>query len=160
MRSIKLWLMLLCGLAFSGWAQAQTWSHPLIFDTNTYVSQEDTCSKPPEQLIIDDFGYVIQGPVVVYRAVHTVPFFSKANRPWRVQVLPQFGFEDFSVWVCANHVGTHLSTCQDGSDNGPGMTNTVMVPGLYPTSWYVVVAGNIYGQTPTCGPFTLIATKL
>lgn len=158
MRSMGVLWILLCGMAFSGWTQAQTWKSPLIFDTSPYVSSVNSCSESWETLNIADTGDQIYGPVVVYRAVHSAPA-SRINRPWSVQLLPQFGYLDFSIWVCANHVGTVLSNCWDASDNGPGMVNNVTVPGFYSTSWYVVVAGNILGQPQYCGPFTLIATK-
>jgi hypothetical protein len=159
MRSTSLLFMLLCGLAFSGWAQAQTWTSPLVFNTDTYVSEGNNCYQQREQLTILDTGDQIFGPVVVYRAEHRPAFPSKLNRPWSVQLLPQYGFLDFSIWVCANHFGNQLSNCPDGSDNGPGVVNNVVAPGYYSTSWYVVVAGSIYNQSQ-CGPFTLVARKL
>jgi hypothetical protein len=158
MRSTSLLFMLLCGLAFSGWAQAQTWKSPLVFDTSPYVSVVNSCNQWWQTLIIADTGDDIYGPVVVYRVLHSAPA-SRLNRPWSVQLLPQFGFLDFSIWVCANHFGNVLSECWDGSDNGAGMVNNVSVPGFYSTSWYVVVAGNIFGEPQNCGAFTLVATK-
>ena len=109
-------------------------------------------------MYILDEGVQIVAPVVVYRATNTLPF-SKANRPWAVQLLPHYGYLDFSIWVCKDHVGTTLANCSDGSDNGPGMVNNVTVPGLYPGSHHIVVAGNVNGGTQYCGPYTLTAIK-
>jgi len=152
-------LMLLCGLMFSGWAQAQTWSSPLPFDANPYVSQQDTCGFPPQQINFPETGDSIFAPAVVYRVTNRFARPS-ANRPWRVQVYPQYAFLNLSVWVCDSHVGTSLFNCADASDNGAGMANTVTVPGFQAGMHYVVVTGNIEGQYQYCGPYTLLGTKL
>ena len=158
MRTNYLGILFLCGLAFSGWAHGQTWSNPLDFDTSVYISEVNTCVVLPQSLYILDYGYSLFAPVVVYRVTNTHPS-SKLNRPWTVQLLPQFPNLDFSIWVCANHFGYTLSNCSDGSDNGPGMVNNVRVPGLYPGSHYIVVTGNTVGAPQTCGPYTLTAIK-
>ncbi|HZP67316.1 MAG TPA: hypothetical protein VFB32_13530 [Rudaea sp.] len=158
MRSTTLLWVMFCGLAFSGWAQAQTWKSPWVFNSATYVSQANSCGESWQTLDIPEAGEHLYGPLVVYRAVHSAPV-SRLNRPWAVQVLPQFSFLDFSVWVCSDHIGTALYNCWDASDNGPGMANNVSVPGFYTTSWYVVVASNVLNQSQNCGPFTLIAVE-
>jgi hypothetical protein len=159
MRANYLSILLLCGLMFSGWAHSQTWAAPLDFNTSpTYVSQENSCGFQWQQLSIQDTGDTIFAPFVVYRVTNRNAI-SRLNRPWSVQLLPQFGNLDFSIWVCDNHNGNILFNCSDASDNGPGMVNNVTVPGFYPGTHYIVVAGNIDWQQQNCGPYTLIATK-
>ena len=158
MRTNCLGILFLCGLAFSGWAHGQTWNNPLDFDTSPYISEVNTCGVPPETLNILGAGYSLFAPVVVYRVTNRHPF-SRLNRPWTVQLLPQFPNLEFSIWVCANHSGYTLSNCSDASDNGPGMVNNVAVPGLNPGTHYIVVTGNVFGAPQTCGPYTLTAIR-
>jgi hypothetical protein len=158
MRTNYLGIVLLCGLAFSGWAHSQTWSNPADFDTSPFVWDGTTCGFTQQLIYIADIGYALNAPAVVYRVTDAYPV-SKANRPWAVQLLPHISYLDFSIWVCTNHSGYTLSNCSDGSDNGPGMVNNVVVPGFYHGSHYIVVTGNINGTPQTCGAYTLTAIK-
>jgi hypothetical protein len=157
MRALTLILLLLLAFAAERSAQAQTWSSPYYFSSDPYVGVDSTCSYTPQDLQIEYGAYETDGPIVVYRVANLLlpPPFHITLRPWHITVYPQYPSEDFSVWVCQNHAGNAVWNCVDGSDNGPGLTNSVTVPaqgGVF----YVIVAGSVFNYA-TCGPYTIVA---
>jgi hypothetical protein len=69
-------------------------------------------------------------PVLVYTVTNPGPAPTRKNRPWHVLLFAQYGYLDLSILVCDLHNGTMLWGCVDASDNGPGMVNSVNVPGF------------------------------
>jgi hypothetical protein len=159
MRSTLLALLLLAALTHTAAIQAQTWSHPIALTASPFVAQDNTCVHQPEQLILPEIGVVLWAPVVVYSVTNTGPFASKRIRPWRVQLYAQYPSLDLSILVCDLHYGSEALECSDASDNGPGMVNTVNVPGLNPGMHYIVVTGNLIEAPQRCGPYTLVANQ-
>ena len=153
MRAISFVALLLLVCAGLRVAHSQTFDHPLTFNQNPYVAVENSCSAQPQYFYLQEFGYAIDAPTVVYRVFNLLVFpHPIAFHTRHITLSPQY--VDLSIWVCGTHQGNTLSNCIDGSDNGWNAVNQVTVP-AQAGAWYVVVSGNIDGSTPDCGNYIL-----
>jgi hypothetical protein len=155
MRTFIVAMFLLVGFSLAGVSHAQTWDHPLTFNTNPYNAYGNSCSLPPQNLILDN-EFQVYAPAVVYIAWNLQlppPHPKNTFKPRTIHLAPQ-GPTDFSIWVCSTHNGNSLSNCVDASDNGTGSFNSVTVPAQAGT-FYVVITGGIAAGLGTCGPYTL-----
>jgi len=156
MRALTLSVLFLAAMLMARGALAQTWSHQYTFTSNPYAAAENTCAYPPQPLLIEGGAYYVYAPAVIYAVynLYLPPPYQTIFHTRHVTLFPQYGAEDFSLWVCHYHNGNSATDCIDGSDNGPAQSNSVTVP-AQSGAWYVIVTGNIDNAYPMCGPYWL-----
>lgn len=159
MRAIGLLLLLMAGALLGRSAAAQSLDHPYPLSVG-WIS-DNTCSYSQQQgIYIQDTGYWLNGPYVVYDAVNllALPPHHSLIQAWNIdEYTQQYQTVDLSVWVCSARYGDNLGNCIDGSDNFPESPNLVEVP-AQPGYFYVVVATGIRNSYPQCGGYTLIVS--